>query len=412
MNNSIDRQQANSHWHRRSRPFPVTVAAAAVSMCTVSLLGLGSANGASAKSASQTKGSSQPRGSSQSRGSSPQVEHLPTTSLQIPFALFKNPGTIVSFKYPHGWQPQKTEDKDTIIKLSGTTDGGLNGEISLGKFGDTSVKAETARHLVEDLIFAKLENFRKIQQKTIALGANRKLVGYLEDVSFTVGGMNASQRWVFFDSPLGAHYLTFTAPVAQFSALMPIYNEVLLSVSDGGSSTSAMAGATASDANGGIDSAGATWGQLSRYQSPTLPVTFSYPAGWQIEDEAAGDMAVKITGKNKEGQAAEITVYRGSSLPWTSTEQLADAIEKEFYQPQDSFRRVNRQTKDFGNMSKMSGVIQENSFKYKGQPVKQLVAIFEHDDRAYAMSFISPGWKESEMRQLFHRILATMSVKD
>jgi Domain of unknown function (DUF1795). len=325
--------------------------------------------------------------------------------LQIPFSVFKNPGTIVSFKYPRGWQPQKTEEKDTIIKLTGTANGGLSGDISLGKFGDASVKAETARHLVEDLIFAKLENFKKIQQKTIGIGPSRRLVGYLEDVSFTFGGINASQRWVFFDSPLGTHYLTFTAPVAEFNALMPIYNEVLLSVSTGGSAALANSGGIEEHPSG-------SEGQMCRYQSPALPVTFSYPAGWQVEDEATGDKAVKISGKNKEGQAAEFTISRGSSMQWTSTEQLADTIEKEFYQPQDNFRRVNRQTKDFGNMSKISGVVQENSFKYKGQPVKQLVAIFEHDDKAYAMSFISPGWKESEMRQMFHRVLATMSVKD
>lgn len=350
-------------------------------------------------------------------------EHLPSTSLQIPFAVFKNAGTIVSFKYPRNWQPQKAEDKDTIIRLSGTADGGLNGEISLGKFGDASVKAETARHIVEDLIFAKLENFKKIQQKTIAIGPNRKLVGYLEDVSFKYGGMDASQRWVFFDSPLGTYYLTFTAPVAQFNALMPIYNEVLTSVSNGGGGSGVATASSGIDVGGCVmpgenfdggsaDASAASSSKMTRYQSPTLPVTFSFPAGWAVEDEAAGDKAVTITGKNKEGQVAEFTMYRGSSLLWTTTEELADMIEKEFYQPQDSFRRVNRQSKEFGNMSKLNGILQENSFKYKGQPVKQLVAIFEHDDKAYALSFISPGWKESEMRTMFHRVLATMSVKD
>lgn len=388
MKNSIFKSRPGSGLHRNfsCRPLLFAVAAASVCLCT--------AHGAAAKSSSRQ---------ASSKTSTQRVEHLPTTSLQIPFSVFKNPGTIVSFKYPRGWQPQKVEEKDTIIKLTGTANGDLNGDISLGKFGDASVKAETARRLVEDLIFAKLENFKKIQQKTIGIGPSRKLVGYLEDVSFTYGGINASQRWVFFDSALGTHYLTFTAPTAQFNALMPIYNEVLLSVSNGGSST-----AIASSATSGKNTS-ASEGELSRYQSPTLPVTFSYPAGWQVEDEAAGDQAVKITGKNKEGHPAEFTVYRGSSMQWTSTEQLADTIEKEFYQPQDSFRRVNRQTKDFGNIS---GVIQENSFKYKGLPVKQLVAIFEHDDKAYAMSFISPGWKESEMRNMFHRVLATMSVKD
>ena len=116
-------------------------------------------------------------------------------------------------------------------------------------------------------------------------------------------------------------------------------------------------------------------------------------------------------GTNSKGHEAYVVLNRGESHS-QSIDDVADALQKEFFESQKNFHRVNRQNQNFGRMTKVNGVVQEQTFEKDGSPVKQMVAMFNHGEKTYALSLVAPGWKESDMHQLFYKVLATVDLQD
>ncbi len=338
--------------------------------------------------------------------------HIPTTSnLQMTFNTYKDNQTGISFVYPKGWKENQDRDKNCLIKFCGATADGANGEIALNKYDDApdNTRCEQVKKFMDDFVYPKLQNFKRLQDQRVAIGPNRKIPAFLEDVSFTMAGMNFQQRAVFFDTKSGRYSLMMTSPAATFNSLTPIYNHVLLNL------RTLDARETAAGLNGKrsnkIESA-ANSVKLSPFQSSITPVTFSYPDDWSVQETGNKNEPIIIKGKNADGIGAQINLYRGDMHPWFTLENMADSLEKEFFEAQKSFRRVSRQQQNFGNLSKVNGIIQENSFENNGAHVKQMVAMFSHNDKCYALCIYAPNWKENDMRLLFNKMLATVQVQE
>lgn len=340
------------------------------------------------------------------KGSVP-LEHLPSTNSQAPLSTYSNTECGIAFKYPKEWQQSTAEDKSVLVKFGGATNDGLTGEVQLGRSSDGS-SPEKILSFLNQFAFTKLDNFKKVQDKKVAIGVNRKIAAELEDITFNIAAMKVQQRYVLFQHKGETYSLMFTAPSGHFNALTPVFNDILLSVQTGSGITASTKGVTTKTLADSSEKSVA----LQNYRSNNLPVSFGYPADWKVVPGSHSDEAVSMQGKSPKGNDAFIVLHRGQMHPTLSIDEVADALQKEYFESQKNFHRVTRQNQNFGRMSKVNGVVQEQTYDKDGAPVKQMVAMFSHGEKAYALSLVAPGWKDSEMHQLFYKVLATVDLQD
>lgn len=339
------------------------------------------------------------------------VEHLPTVVLQTPFSEYKNSDVGISFQYPKEWKESKPLEKEAIVKFAGQVGEGLSGDVVLSRFSDGNTP-ESVKSVLNQFVFNKLEDLKKIQEKKVAIGAGRRLPAELQDISFAVVGLKIQQRYVLFSHKSDTYTLVFTAPAAQFNSLTPVFNNVLLSIqTSGGTASNTKTAAVAKPVT-----PAATPPEkaivLKTYKSSIVPISFGYPDDWKVAEGGRHDEPVNIQGANAKGSAAVIVLHRGEMHPSLSVDDVADALQKEYFEPQKSFHQVTRQSQSFGSMSKIHGVVQEQTFEKDGTTVKQMVAMFHHGDKTYALSLLAPGWKDSDMHNLFYKVLASVNVQD
>ncbi len=339
------------------------------------------------------------------------------------FASYTNIECGIAFKYPRDWQRSKADGKDGIIKISGSMFGD-SGEMVLNRFTDVA-SPEAASTVIRDYVFPKLVDFKSVQEKKVTIGVSQKIPAILQDITFSVNGLKVSQRYVIFQVNGNTMAFVFTAASgAPFNTLIYVFNNTLQSVRTGASQNVGTAKNTNTITNTAAGTVnGITSGKtasvpiekplaLRTYQVKFLPVTFGYPADWQVSPGTHSDEAVSMAGTNAKGQAASIVLNRGDLHAWVSVDDLADSLEKEYFAPKKDFHRVQRQAQNLGRMSKISGVVQQQTYEHNGEPVKQMVAMFRHGNHAYALSLVSSRWSDSEMHQLFSKVLATVDLQD
>jgi hypothetical protein len=339
------------------------------------------------------------------------------------FVSYTNTECGIAFKYPRDWQRSKADGKEGVIKIAGTMFGD-SGEMVLNRFTD-GASPEAASTLIRDHIFPKLVDFKSVQEKKITIGVSQKIPAILQDITFSVNGLKVSQRYVIFQVNGNTLVFVFTAASgAPFNTLVYVFNHTLQSVRTGASrtvgtakNTSTVASTTASTVDSTTSGKAASVPiekplALRTYQAKSLPVTFCYPADWQVTPGTHSDEAVNMAGTNAKGQAAWIVLNRGDLHASVSVDDLADSLENEYFAPKKDFHRVQRQSQNLGRMSKISGVVQQQTYVQSGAPVKQMVAMFRQGDHAYALSLVSPSWSDSDMHQLFSKVLASLELQE
>lgn len=335
------------------------------------------------------------------------LEHLPSTNVQGAVADYSNTTYGISFKYPKDWQESKAEGKEALVKFAGANSDGLHGEVILNRYTDGSTP-ESILSFINQYV-GNLADFKKVQEKKVAIGVNRKLAATLEDVTFNLGTLKFEQRYAVFQHKDATYTLVFTSPIGHFNSMAPIFNNILLSVQTGSSIASSTKGVAMMPLANATEKAIV----LRSYKANNLPVSFDYPADWKVASGTHHDEAVSMHGANSKGHEATIVLNRGDmhAAP-LSIDEVADALQKEYFDPLKNYHRVTRQNQNFGRSSKVNGVVQEQTFDQDGLSVKQMVAMFYHKDKTYALSIVAPGWKDSDMHQLFYKVLATVDVHD
>ena len=321
------------------------------------------------------------------------VHHLPTTTgQQVPFKDFK--GSDITFGYPSAWKEKKTKE-DEIVKLAGDITNGASAEMTLSKNKSKELAPEELKSLVQ-IHLKKLPEFKVIQEKRISLGRSRNITGLLQDVSFKMNGIPIFERLVYFEGPDEATYaVTFLTPQGFMKATTPTFNRILLSMHLGNYSRSTITSKK----------------ETELLKAKHAPITFSYPSGWEVKEQT-GDKAFEIKGKNQDGTSATISLHKGKMHPHWTIENVADMLEAEHLKPQTQYRRLNSTPKTFGGSSNISGIVQENNFVTEGTPVRQLVAYFNDNKNAYVLTMTSTDMKLSEMRQTFHKVLASLRLNN
>ncbi len=326
---------------------------------------------------------------------SPQnVEHLPSVTLQrVTMTPFTDPKSGITFSCPSEWRESKTLDADDIVKIEGQLEGKESGEIKLVHFksDDTKITLQFAKSALHQFAFSKLSEFKSLQEKHVAIGSSRRIQGELEDVEFNIGGMKARQRYVFLATASGTYYFVFTSPAAHFDAMVPLYNNVLMSLQVAAAGTpKAKSTPTPTIRKQPVV-------EQKRLDIAQLPFSFHYPGSWKVEPTGGNrDEVAKVEGTGPKGEVAFIVVHKGDVHPDWTLDQIAEELEKEFFEPQPKFRRLSKQNQDFGSYSKIKGVLEEHTYEMNGTPVKQMVAIFTHTDKAYAVSLVTVGWKDGD----------------
>ncbi|MBI1271149.1 hypothetical protein GC174_12020 [bacterium] len=336
-------------------------------------------------------------------------EHIPTTTgAQIPFK--QNSAGSIAFSAPSAWQAKEKDDENMMVKLGGDIAGSGSGEMSISRHvGEGKTSAEDLKELINRFFLAKLPNHKIIQEKKIFFGSSRKIEGILEDAYLDVNGAPIFQRIIFFEDPDGktAYTLNFISTRDKIATMTPVFNRILLSVNFKGASQSASYKSAAATKAVKKD----TVSLNARY----APIAIDYPRGWKVE-ENTGDNPIAIEGKNAAGKTANISVHKGPMHPYWSIEDVANSLEKEHMTPHQAYHRVNRSPKTFGSGSAggIQGIVQESTFKddKSGAEIKQMTAYFNDDKNVYVLTMSSTDWKASDMHQAFHKILASLRLKD
>lgn len=349
---------------------------------------------------------------SQAYCASPQnAEHLPSVTMnKVTMTTFSDSKSGISFSYPNDWKESKTLEADDIVKIEGQLDGNKNGEIKLAVFksNEGKITPQFAKSAVHQFLFPKLNEFRSLQEKRVAIGTSRRITAELEDVEFVMAGIKIRQRYIYFGTASGTYHFVFTSPASHFDALVPLYNNVLLSVQISSPGTSKQRGSV----NSNNPSQAKSNSVDKRFDLAQLPFSFNYPGTWKVEPTGNHNEVAKVQGQGPKGEIAYIVVHQGDVHPDWTLDQITEAMEKEFFEPQPSYRRLSKQSQNFGSMSKINGVVEEHTFDMNGAPVKQMVVIFTHNAKAYAISQVTVGWKDGDTRQLFAKTLAGVKIKD
>jgi len=338
---------------------------------------------------------------------SPQnAEHLPSVTLnKVTMIPFTDAKSGISFSFPGDWKESKALDADDIVKIEGQLDGNKNGEVKLAIFksDDGKITPQFAKSAVHQFIFPKLNEFKLLQEKRVAIGVSRRIPAEMEDVEFNIGGIKVRQKYIYFSTASGTYHFVFTSPAAHFDALVPLYNNILLSMQVSSPGASKQPTTTALQKTAVVE---------KRFDNAQLPFSFAYPGSWKVEPTGNHDEVAKVEGHGPKGEIAYIVVHQGDVHPDWTLDQVAEALEKEFFETQPKFNRLSKQSQNFGSMSKVHGVIEEHTFDLNGAQVKQMVAIFTHNGKAFAISQVTAGWKEGDTRQLFAKTLAGIRMKD
>lgn len=326
--------------------------------------------------------------------SSDKAKHLPVTSHhQVSMKKYK--GTQVSFSYPSAWLEKEKDSDETLTKFAGDITNGVPGEITVSLNKTKNLDADALKTIV-NAYFKSLDDFKTIQESKIRFGRTRSIEGLLQDTSFSMKGLKMFQRLVFFEGPKGVYSCSFLTTDNVSKKAVPSFNRILMSFSF----------------NNGvrINSASVTKKETAHIRAKHVPISFSYPNGWQVK-QTTGDQALEISGKDKSGNPATISIFKGRMHPYMNLGQVAQSLEDEHLAARDKYRRLSSQSRTFGSMAKIHGIVQECKFESNGVKYNQLVAYFNDDSHAYVISMASPKWKLSEMRRTFHKVLASMKMK-
>ncbi|MDR3616490.1 MAG: DcrB-related protein [Candidatus Obscuribacterales bacterium] len=314
----------------------------------------------------------------------------------------------LSIAYPFRWQVSEKPDKDTIVKMTGTLSDGVPAEIAL-KLSDTKgVSAETLSKFFAEAYLNKLPNYKSISDRDISFGDGWHIEGIDKQISFDTNGTPFRQRYVFFDGPMGVMILTFSAPTKGFDSLQPICDQVIMSIKKEQTQNLASGSSYNSKPQTSVPKPEA-W-SFESLQAPSSPLTFSYPKGWQVETHADKDHPLSIHGADSLGKPGYIEIYSGVAPPTVTLEALASSLEEKYFAGLKDYRRIKQEPVSCGSMNNLQGIVHEMTFLEGAQPIKQMCLFFAQDGRLYSFTLGCPGWKDNDVRTLFHKMVATIKV--
>ena len=163
----------------------------------------------------------------------------PSTALAItppaacPFKCvpFSDPVSGLSFLYPSNAVVTNHPNKDTVVNIDATLEGGRFFDISLNvSKNPTRLQPDVVARLAEEFILKSLPSFRRLSEGPVMFGTRRDIPGFFKMISLESQHRRMRQLYVYFLRGDATCTLSFTCPDEQFDSLNPIFTTVLASV--------------------------------------------------------------------------------------------------------------------------------------------------------------------------------------
>lgn len=335
------------------------------------------------------------------------ADAYPIPSIQAPTDIHeelvwysdKNAG--VMFIYPKRFASQPKTDNDTLVKLSGVTSGGANGEMQLSVAASDAAVEQVAK-AVADAFSKQIPSYEPGKMEWVRFGRNLKLNGVTRVASLKIGEAKFHQRITHWSQNGRMYTFAMLGPDSQWAALDPIYNYVLLSVAPYGSSGGA-ASAPRTDSGNKPAVGYANW-----YKKGVG--SFSYPASWHEQQMFEPEVLVKMSGTDSSGRGGELQLTCHPAPPGLTLQQFADSVEKQYLKPQKNWARLTDSTATFGAGTRMEGMVRSGSMSMNGAPAMSHTLFFAEGGKFYCLSIGTVGYSRADSDSLFQKAIQTLSV--
>lgn len=307
----------------------------------------------------------------------------------------------VMFAYPKRFTTQANPDAETMVKVSGVTGAGLNGEIQLNmSVSDAAV--DTVGKALAEALQKQIPTYQPGKLEWVRFGRNLKLNGVTRVADLSVGAAKFKQRVTHFAHNGRVYTFTMLGPQSQWAALDPIYNFILLSVAPYGSS-----GGSASAPRGESGNKEATG--FSNFYKKGIG-SFAYPASWKVQDEFDPNVLVKITGTDSSGRGGEIQLSHHAAWDASSLQQFADLVEKTYLKPQKNWARLTDSSFTFGAGTRMEGMRRSGSMLVNGADAMSHTAYWTSNGHNYCFSMTTLGYSRQDADALFNKAIQTLNI--
>jgi hypothetical protein len=316
-------------------------------------------------------------------------------SPSVALIQYSNPEAHVQVSYPRTWKLSLHPDKDTPFKITNPS----GGDIAFGINNDPQITPDKLAKLLPTIVFSQLQDFKLLAERKIYLGLSRTIEGTVLDVSFDMNGFPVQQRYVLFNNAGRTASVTYTNAASLFNNSLPAVNDFLLSIRP---SESAATGSVNQQPVSAFD----------YYHSPSIPLAFAYPSGWQITETSEPDHPVQIQGTDSAHHTGAITIFTGVLHPNAGLEESFSALEERYFKSKPGYRQVHQESMSFGSGNKIDGIIHESIYQDHGMPTQLHSAFFkDKNNNAYMFALVTYIWKDSDANSLFRKVLATVRLE-
>ncbi len=281
----------------------------------------------------------------------------------IPLASMHEPESGFNFSYPKTWKRTNDNEKDTLIKLSGTTEGRY-GDFKISKIEDTA-SASQMKTAVQSMFEQTFAGTAKVEERQIRFGTKLQFTGDELHLTFKMGEAPYRTRMVLFTNQGHNYLFSMICLVSEHAVMQPVFDQILASVhSQSGSVADASLRSKAAPGN---IAAVQEW-NFDRYTDKSGQVSIVYPTGWKIENQDPGkEFEVTFRGTNAKKLPAEIVLARSTQDQTMPLDQFINIYEANYLKPLPNFKNETSRHTTFG-ITHLDGSVRYSSFSSEGHP--------------------------------------------
>ncbi len=332
------------------------------------------------------------------RASSSIVNIYAARESKVPTVQLHEPSTNLDFTYPKSWQRLPTTEKDSVLKVAGTSDGHY-GELKISKIEDVP-DISAAKNFIQSGLERAFPGSAKLEEREVRFGTKYQFTGTDLHLSFTIGEASYRDRMVFFSDNGHMFIFSFLCKNSDYALMGPVFDQILSSTHHSQGSSVASSSAAKKELT------------FERYADKSGQISVGYPAGWKVENRDPGkELDVKFTGASAQGLGAEMSLARIDKNPTLSLDQFVDTYEDVYMKDLKDLRRQSTHRTTFG-ISHVDGQIHYSTFTVDGHPMRQAAAFFADSGHYYCVALNTALWPERESRDLFERVLASVKLSN
>lgn len=312
-------------------------------------------------------------------------------------AHFRDSSINFEFDYPKALNKVADSEKDLIAKLAGVIDQKYV-EVKLTKL-EEATDLRIAEQIVSSNFQKGLPGCKALSRRDIRFGKGLALTGTEQLFNFKVGDDLYAARVVLFSNRDQTYMFTFIGTASDSLVAKSVFEQVVASISQQSAYSSA-----SRNAHGG------GW-SFTKYSDHARQVSFDYPEGWKLERDPGKEFEFKFHGANKSGLGGELVVTRLERDPAYTLDQFFETYEQTYLKPLPNYKKLSTTHTTFG-VTRHEGSLTSSTFTSEGHNFRHLTAFFADGKYYYAVVLTGGVWSESDMRNVFDRILASFKVTE